>query len=336
MLAAVGVLGIAAVALVASDLPVAAWASLVLILGICSMLLIDIRRRGQETNELLRGVARRVDRLDRRIDETRELLADVQAMPRNARKAAADVADRLTAMREQLTSLDNAQAASDARNEEGLAETRSALTQIRYEPVGEVSALLVLHQRFQPKAAFEAHAASALAPTAIARLVDIITEERPQLIVECGSGISTIWMGYALAEAGSGRLVALEHHPEFLKRTRAMVAAHRLDDVIEVRSAPLGPVDVGGEEQHWYQTDLTELDDIGLLLVDGPPATRNPTARYPAVPLMGPRLAPGALIAVDDATRSGEQAIVKRWMEQNSQLTLTREFAGRTVSLRWR
>ena len=92
---------------------------------------------------------------------------------------------------------------------------------------------------------------------------------------------------YALRRAGRGRLVALEHDARYAELSRALVTAHGLDDVVEVRLTPLIDQPVGGATQRWYDTTaLDDLDGIGELFVDGPPGETVPSARYPAIPLL--------------------------------------------------
>ena len=56
-------------------------------------------------------------------------------------------------------------------------------------------------------------------------------------------------------------------------------------------------------------------DPIDLLVVDGPPAhaVGHGLARYPALPALEDRLAPGATVVLDDAERPGEQEVLRRW-----------------------
>ena len=53
-----------------------------------------------------------------------------------------------------------------------------------------------------------------------------------------------------------------------------------------------------------------------MLVIDGPPQAAGTQARYPAGPLLFPRLAPGAAVYLDDAARSDEQAILRRWRSE--------------------
>lgn len=171
----------------------------------------------------------------------------------------------------------------------------------------------------------------AASPDLVRLVVRHIDRLHPGLVVECGSGASSIWMGYALRRHGRGRVVAIEHEAHYAEQTRAMVAEHGLNDVVEVRLAPLVEVDPAaltdpaGEgfttADRWYDTSaLSDLDGIGLLLVDGPPASTGRQVRYPALPTFWPNLADDAVIILDDTTRKDERALGERWLEEYPEL----------------
>ncbi|MGI9528709.1 MAG: hypothetical protein ACR2NG_03285 [Acidimicrobiia bacterium] len=58
------------------------------------------------------------------------------------------------------------------------------------------------------------------------------------------------------------------------------------------------------------------------MIVDGPPGTTGPLARYPAVPILFDRLSPSALIFLDDAYREDEQESVRRWLDETGGISL--------------
>jgi hypothetical protein len=123
-----------------------------------------------------------------------------------------------------------------------------------------------------------------------------------------------VWLGYAARSVG-GRLVALEHHEKYAALTRALVAEHQLEDVVDVRLAPLRQQQVGDGSAPWYDSAAwADLHDIGLLLVDGPPTKVARHARYPALPLLRDRLAASALVLLDDFHRPDEKATMQRWL----------------------
>ncbi|WP_017569885.1 class I SAM-dependent methyltransferase [Nocardiopsis halotolerans] len=177
----------------------------------------------------------------------------------------------------------------------------------------------------------------AASPDVLRLLVRHIDRLRPDLVVECGSGASSVWIGYALRRAGGGRLVAVEHDARYAELSRDLVAAHGLDDVVEVRHAPLvetpvTTVTVQGEElptaDRWYDPSVfADLKGIGLLFVDGPPKATGLQARYPAVPTLLPRCAEDVVIVLDDAARRDERAIGDRWLAEHPELQRTEEAA---------
>ena len=102
---------------------------------------------------------------------------------------------------------------------------------------------------------------------------------------------------------------------EFARVVSDALTAHDLTTWAEVRLAPLEPVDLGESEPFlWYdQEALADLQDVELLVVDGPPKGSGDLARFPALPLMAERLRAGALILLDDARRPAERDILDRW-----------------------
>ncbi|MEV0157505.1 class I SAM-dependent methyltransferase [Micromonospora sp. NPDC050686] len=163
----------------------------------------------------------------------------------------------------------------------------------------------------------------AASPDVLLVLVSILRDERPKLVVECGSGLSTLWSALAMRQFGiDGKVVALEHDEEYARRTVALLNAHGVADLAEVRHAPLEPIEVGGETYRWYAADAwRDLDRIGLLFVDGPPADTGPHARFPAMPLLGDRLADDAVVVLDDLIRKDEQEVVQLWREAAPAIT---------------
>ena len=109
-----------------------------------------------------------------------------------------------------------------------------------------------------------------------------LSSERPSLVVECGSGASTLWLALAMRRFGiGGRIIALDHDPVFGGKTRDLLARHGLGDLAEVRDAPLESFSLDGQTYSWYARRAWEnLTGIDLLFVDGPPATTGHQARY--------------------------------------------------------
>lgn len=149
-----------------------------------------------------------------------------------------------------------------------------------------------------------------------------VLSDKPKVIVECGSGASTMWIGRALRQVGGGRLISLESSADWVAMVSGLLQEEGLSSV-EVRHAPLEPVQVSGREQPWYATSaLTGVAEIDLLLVDGPPGRTSKHARYPALPALLDRLRPGATVMLDDCHRREEKQTLRRWLAEVPGLSL--------------
>lgn len=147
-------------------------------------------------------------------------------------------------------------------------------------------------------------------------LVDELEARRPAVILECGSGLSTLVLARACEMLGAGRVVSLEQEAACAEGTRKALAAYGLEARAEVLDAPLVEWRLGGESWPWYDLDRVECRGIELLVVDGPPGRLRPLARYPALPLLASRLEKEWVLLLDDAARDEERAVVARWCEQ--------------------
>jgi predicted O-methyltransferase YrrM len=157
----------------------------------------------------------------------------------------------------------------------------------------------------------------AASPDLLVVLVDLVITERPSLVVECGSGASTLWLALAMRRFKiDGRIIALEHDPVFGGKTRDFLARHDVGDLAEVRDAPLESFSLDGETYSWYARGAWEdLTGIDLLFVDGPPATTGHQARYPALPLLSGSLSPVATVVLDDLVVQDMQKVLGLWLD---------------------
>jgi predicted O-methyltransferase YrrM len=157
----------------------------------------------------------------------------------------------------------------------------------------------------------------AASPDLLVVLVDLVITERPSLVVECGSGASTLWLALAMRRSGiDGRIIALDHDPVFGGKTRDFLARHDVRDLAEVRDAPLESFSLDGETYSWYARRAWEdLTGIDLLFVDGPPAATGHQARYPALPLLSGSLSPVATVVLDDLVVPDMQKVLRLWLD---------------------
>jgi hypothetical protein len=160
----------------------------------------------------------------------------------------------------------------------------------------------------------------ALTADAAVILAREIAIRRPNTIVELGSGVSTVMVGRLLKQLGSGRLISLDHDPNWAKETRRHIVANGLQDYVEVLDAPLARQRFDNQDFEWYQIPdaLRHIEQIDMLTVDGPPQTSDSEvlARYPALPAFAGQLSKEAAIFVDDAKRVTEQEMIRKWLQR--------------------
>ena len=188
---------------------------------------------------------------------------------------------------------------------------------LRHDVIRDASALLTLHDLYPtpgehvPLTSWSAYPATAL----------MLTEHVRELpadstVLELGSGATTVWMALASRRRGGDvRIVSLEASADFAEVTRTAVRRNGVDDLVDLRVAALDAVTTKHGEQQWYEApSWSDLTGISLLFIDGPPGGTGPHARYPAVEQLADRLAPGAIVVIDDADRDDEKAMLADWL----------------------
>jgi predicted O-methyltransferase YrrM len=157
----------------------------------------------------------------------------------------------------------------------------------------------------------------AVTPNTLVELVSmVLSDPRDLLVVECGSGTSTVWFAHCQkTKGGRGRVVALEHDPKYAEQTRGHIRRLGLDGWAEVRDARLVEFELEGRTVLWYDPQaVADLNRIDVLFVDGPPGYTSTEARFPAFPVLARQLARDAIVVLDDVTRGHESSIAERWV----------------------
>ncbi|MDR8393819.1 class I SAM-dependent methyltransferase [Aliifodinibius sp. S!AR15-10] len=159
-------------------------------------------------------------------------------------------------------------------------------------------------------------------------LLEQIRKTRAEIILECGSGTSTILVAKYLKQIGSGQVLALEHEKKYASITRNQLSECGLQEWVSVIETPLREWPLNGQAMPWYDFQPKDYlsGQIDILIVDGPPGKIGPLARYPAVPVLKSWLDTGSVIILDDGNREGEKEIAERWIEE---LNATSEFDPR-------
>jgi predicted O-methyltransferase YrrM len=163
----------------------------------------------------------------------------------------------------------------------------------------------------------------AASPDLLLFLHEKIRTRKPELVVEFGSGVTSLIIADALQQNGVGRLQSFDHDPAYALATRTRLEQSGLSGIAQVSCVelvdwtPPSSTELG-DAWKWYDItkNIDELNGIDMLLVDGPPAKTCAYARYPAAPTLIDRIKPDGLILLDDTIREDETRIAEAWRDQ--------------------
>ena len=178
----------------------------------------------------------------------------------------------------------------------GRIKTELAHVYHQFEAVEQLLPLLKLSAPLPPSRGWAA------SPDFLLTLAHVTRKVKPRLTVELGSGISTL----VLAKSGAKKIVSLDHSVEFGTQTKEMLSSHGVRGVdIRIHELETYP---GGYK--WYaKSTYKGLSKIDLLVIDGPPSSTNPDARYPAFEHLISLLSPKATVILDDVYRDEERKL---------------------------
>jgi predicted O-methyltransferase YrrM len=168
----------------------------------------------------------------------------------------------------------------------------------------QMEAYVQLHSLIKFNAPLPATRGWVGSPDLLVTLVHVVRTFKPKLVVELGSGVSTVVM----AKAGAKKIISFDGSEEFARGTRNLLAAHGARGV-EVRATKLAPYK---NSSGWYDPSaFRDIKKIDLLVIDGPQGGDDSNARYPALDVLLSKLSPKAIIILDDANRPGERKLAE-------------------------
>jgi predicted O-methyltransferase YrrM len=141
----------------------------------------------------------------------------------------------------------------------------------------------------------------AASPDVLLTLLDLAKSSKPARVLDLGSGMSTLVLAKSAPQA---EIISIDNSVEYAGKTEKLLASHGVTNV-DVRVAALTPHASGVD---WYDlAQFSGISNIDFLFVDGPPGSKNPKARHPAILECISKLSPRAVIVIDDAGREGER-----------------------------
>ncbi len=258
------------------------------------------KRADQHTQDLLNASSKKHKASDEALTDVRSQVTDLRSNTKAWASAAAQDREHLVALRKRVQEAEKNSLSSTRRGNENVVRQMESLLQLYPRPVSSDVPM-------PPTGGFALDAQSLL------HLLHLVRSKRPTRIVEIGSGTSTIWVGYLCRELGI-EMVSIDHLESYATKTREGLERHGLSETVDLRLAPLRAIEVEGETFNWYDVDaFSDLQDVDLLLIDGPPKATGPKARFPALPVLRDRLSPEATIILDDTNRKDEADILDSW-----------------------
>ncbi|WP_057092468.1 class I SAM-dependent methyltransferase [Comamonas thiooxydans] len=171
-------------------------------------------------------------------------------------------------------------------------------------------------------------------------VVGLIEQKKYDLIIEFGSGISTLVVAKTLAKMesrcksqSSTVFVSFDHLEQYYNQTLNILRQSGLENNVELHLSPLRKwMASNGKEYSYYdcQEVLAGLaqryykNKINVLvIVDGPPASTGVHARYPAAPLVLQNFSGMNIdFLMDDYIRLDEKEIVKLWQAEMNEVNI--------------
>ena len=155
-------------------------------------------------------------------------------------------------------------------------------------------------------------------PIIICELIENASLPQIGNIIECGSGISTLYLASIIKSKGNGHVYSIEDDPKWADITHTYLKQCNLENYCTIVVAPLKDIEIDGLKTKWYDIFQNELniptESCGLLYVDGPKGKgENDLRRYPAIPQLKNYLKSGSKVFLDDADRKGESIISEKW-----------------------
>ena len=154
----------------------------------------------------------------------------------------------------------------------------------------------------------------AASPDFLYLIKDIIQKYKPKIILEAGSGVSTIIASYAMKKYSNGKIISLDHEEKYSENTKIEININNLDKYSTIIHAPLKKYNNGNI---WYDIKgIKNIGEIDFFIIDGPPSKKSKNARYYALPLLIKKLKKGSIIILDDCKRKEEKHIISLWKKE--------------------
>lgn len=152
-----------------------------------------------------------------------------------------------------------------------------------------------------------------VSPDFLRELAQQVGQRRPQYVVECGSGATTVVLAKALSKNGYGHVYSLDQDIDSANRTYRWLNEHGLTDWATVIYAEPIPYTLNGNNFTWYALSDLPNTAIDLMVINGPNSATQKCARYPALFLLRARITEQGAIVFNNSNRPDDVATLALW-----------------------
>lgn len=178
--------------------------------------------------------------------------------------------------------------------------------------------------RLFPESNFIPFTTWTISPSVILHILNDIVINKRSIIIEFGSGASTLYIAKLIQTLKlDTQFYSVESSEEWIQKMKGELTLYNLEAFVNLIHAPLNdaPEELCLQDQKlWYDTGrindaLVNVQDIDLVIVDGPFGGSTPFARYSAIPFLEARLSKNVSVFLDDTGRAYEDEIARQWAE---------------------
>lgn len=177
----------------------------------------------------------------------------------------------------------------------------------------QIEAFESLHQELGFDRALPRLRGNNVSPDFLRELSQHAGRQRPQYVVECGSGASTVVLAKALSKNGYGHVYSLDQDIDSANKTYRWLNEHGLTEWATVIYAEPIQYTLNGNNFDWYALSDLPNTAIDLMVINGPDLKAQKYVRYPALFLLRARLSDQSAIIVNNTNRPDDAATLALW-----------------------
>ncbi len=197
----------------------------------------------------------------------------------------------------------------------------SKIAEKQQEIVSSVLESFSLQQLQRLSIGYVPWSSSAMSPSSVVSVVNDIILNKRRLVLELGTGISTLFVAKVLEDLGEGCLITIDHDKTWQKMCINLMNTNSIKppNFLPITAELSYLYKVDNQEVEYYS--MSEIEDtlngsqIDMLIIDGPPAysVGKELSRVPAAELFLPYMSDQSSVFVDDSTRAGEIKLIDKF-----------------------